>query len=569
MGKNKSASGLINVINYDNFGNISFVSGSTTLMQVSSSGAITTTGVISGSSAQSASLAQNSNLLQGTGSVGFTTTGSFTTMSSSLSSRTTQIESVYATTGSNSFRATQSITGSLTVTGQIIAQSLNVQQVTSSIVYSSGSNVFGCDINSRQTFTGSFYQTGSIAAFAGSVGIGTTNPTYDITLSKSVASGNVILNLENTSTTGAVRLYFGNNSSSSGARIQYFGATHALRPNLFSIGTDVSNDMMFETGGTERVRITAGGLLQINGTSNNAIITTDSSANVIGLFATSSVIDNTPRIEVTGTTFAGTPSTAFIRANTVRFTLNSASTETMRITCVGNVGIGTGTPDAKLHICNSISGGTNNYLIIVQNCCTVADSRAGIAFSNNSQTPSAGGLSGASIQTSNNGIDGAGNLLFSTLISGASCERMRITSAGVVTKPFQPFVMGGIASDQTISTSNPTKINFVTNTGHFGCNVGGHWNNSTYQLTAPATGVYLVNISGYWSSINMINQFAAFVNSNRKVSIPTGYCTNIAGGSMMVPMTAGETMDFRVYNDVGTGTLYSNVFHTFFSIYLL
>jgi hypothetical protein len=129
---------------------------------------------MSASNAISSSLALDSQLLSGTGSVGFTTTGSFTDASSSLSARTTQIESVYATTGSNSFRATQSITGSLTVTGQIIAQTLNVQQVTSSIVYSSGSNVFGCDINSRQTFTGSFYQTGSIASFSSCVGVGIT-----------------------------------------------------------------------------------------------------------------------------------------------------------------------------------------------------------------------------------------------------------------------------------------------------------------------------------------------------------------------------------------------------------
>lgn len=181
MGKNQSASGLTNFIQYDSNGNLSFVSGSTTLMQVSSSGAITTTGVISGSSVQSASLAQNSNLLQGTGSVGFATTGSFATASGSVSSRLTQIESVYATTGSNSFRANQSITGSLTVTGQIIAQTINVQQVTSSIVYSSGSNVFGCDINSTQTFTGSFYQTGSIANFSNricSYGVSTGDTVY-------------------------------------------------------------------------------------------------------------------------------------------------------------------------------------------------------------------------------------------------------------------------------------------------------------------------------------------------------------------------------------------------------
>jgi hypothetical protein len=204
MGKNRSASGLTNVIQYDNNGNIAFVSGSTTLMQVSSSGAITTTGVISGSNALSASFSLNSALLNDTGSVGFATTASLLTVSSSqqqisasllqvsasyislsgsyntfsgsnseiltaVSSSQQQISasllnviSIGATTGSNSFRATQSITGSLTVTGQIIAQTLNVQQVTSSIIYSSGSNNFGCDLNSRQTFTGSVLITGSL-----------------------------------------------------------------------------------------------------------------------------------------------------------------------------------------------------------------------------------------------------------------------------------------------------------------------------------------------------------------------------------------------------------------------
>jgi hypothetical protein len=115
--------------------------------------------------------ASNASLLNGTGSVGFTTTGSFTTMSGSVSTRVSQIESVYATTGSNSFRATQSITGSLTVTGQIIAQTLNVQQVTSSIVFSSGSNTFGCDLNSRQTFTGSVNITGSLALVGSNMAI--------------------------------------------------------------------------------------------------------------------------------------------------------------------------------------------------------------------------------------------------------------------------------------------------------------------------------------------------------------------------------------------------------------
>ena len=88
--------------------------------------------------------------------------GSYTTFSGSASTRTTQIEQVYATTGSNSFRANQSITGSLVVSSTITAQTLVVQTVTSSIIYSSGSNVFGCDLNSRQTFTGSVLITGSL-----------------------------------------------------------------------------------------------------------------------------------------------------------------------------------------------------------------------------------------------------------------------------------------------------------------------------------------------------------------------------------------------------------------------
>ena len=76
---------------------------------------------------------------------------------------------IFATTGSNGFNGSQSITGSLTVTGQVVAQTLNVQQVTSSIVYSSGSNIFGNTLANTQQFTGSVSITGSlntsIAAF--------------------------------------------------------------------------------------------------------------------------------------------------------------------------------------------------------------------------------------------------------------------------------------------------------------------------------------------------------------------------------------------------------------------
>jgi hypothetical protein len=93
---------------------------------------------------------------------------------------------VFATTGSNQFDGSQAITGSLTVTGQVVAQTLNVQQVTSSIVYSSGSNIFGNDLGNTQQFTGSVSVTGSLAV----AGTGTFASTV------TVQNGNIITLLQ-------------------------------------------------------------------------------------------------------------------------------------------------------------------------------------------------------------------------------------------------------------------------------------------------------------------------------------------------------------------------------------
>jgi hypothetical protein len=106
MGKNQSASNLTNIIKQDANGSIAFMSGSTMLM------ALSNTGQMSGSapvmSAVTASYADN-----------------------------------------------------FLVKGNLTAQTLVVQTITSSVVYSSGSNVFGNNIANTQTFTGSVNITGS------------------------------------------------------------------------------------------------------------------------------------------------------------------------------------------------------------------------------------------------------------------------------------------------------------------------------------------------------------------------------------------------------------------------
>jgi len=660
MSKTRDTGYLANVIQVHDTG-VRIMSGSTMLMAISSSGAVTITGEMSGSDAA------NALLLSGTGSVGFTTTGSFlavsssqqqisssllqvsasyvslsgsyTTFSGSVSTRTTQIEQVYATTGSNSFRATQSITGSLTVTGQIIAQSLNVQQVTSSIVYSSGSNVFGCDINSRQTFTGSFYQTGSIALFTGKlevnqsannrlvidcVNIGneprissldsSNNPQY-LTISsydlKVNANGNRKLYIDNTGVSCfSCQVCAPQYITTQGSSISYTTGTNYTVWNSEneSCIQDSNNPAAYtriktwiaDRSGCATIRYTGyiqsgptywGYRVTRNGTSSYMCVAYSdciqpgcASANVhayssyqfnVGPFLPGDCIG----LDVVSTGGGATPIAGqgqWIYSKEFRV---FSSTPNLSAGTSGNVfgewvGIGTCTPFSNLYINSNNSAAYDatsdngqdgcGVTLTVRNNSTVTNSFAQLNLQVSGDSGRAVGRIALIRRDS-----ATSDMAFITECGNTKLEKMRIYAGGGVSKPYQPFAMGGIAGDQTISTSNPTKINFVTTTGHFQCNVGGHWNNSTNQFTAPITGVYLVNISGYWSLNNMINQFAAFINSNRKVSIPTGYCTNIAGGSMMVPMTSGESMDFRVYNDVGTGTLYQNVYHTFFSIYLL
>ena len=280
--------------------NSPYITGSITVTgNANIQGQLTVTGSLSGI----ASTASFALTLGGTGSVGFATTGAFTATSGSASSRLTQIEQVYATTGSNSFRATQSITGSLTVTGQIIAQTLNVQQVTSSIVFSSGSNVFGCDLNSRQTFTGSVLITGSLV-------VNTTGPELQVT-NAGVILGNLLT--DNHSITGSLRITGSSNHFVMGCNLGVGNLSPTVR--LQVSGTIATGD-----------NVTGWGRFSYDAATNQARLqASKDGTDSIGLsFWT----------QATGGGFA----------------------ERMAISG-SNVGIGTSSPSSTLHISSSIASG--------------------------------------------------------------------------------------------------------------------------------------------------------------------------------------------------------------------
>jgi hypothetical protein len=278
-----------------------------------------------------------SGSLELTGSI--ITTGTIT-MSGSIASAS------FATTSSNALTASSAdtfivrnnFTGSnALLTGTLTAQTLVVQTVTSSILYTSGSNRFGSQLTDRQTFTGSFYQTGSIASFSNCIILGGALSGTSATFS-STAYSNLILN--GTNATG-----WGNNIAfqSQGTDFGYIGSIGSLLGNttkdMTIWATSGSGFRVYTDGNNERMRIGSDGTkyfgnpvasrMQINSAGENLLQYTNNFY-IYGLYNDS----NNLAIE---SAFAGN-----IIFKAQAQTISSSPTtaiERMRITSGGNVEI--------------------------------------------------------------------------------------------------------------------------------------------------------------------------------------------------------------------------------------
>ena len=157
MGNSRNTGFINNIVKYDANGNVNIVSGSTTLLYISSSGAITTTGVISGSNALSASYAQTAsfvNLAQTASFVANAQTASFVANAQSASNAVSAI--------------TASSADNLLVRNTLTAQTIVVQTITSSVDFVTGSTKFGSISSNTHQFTGSMSVSGS-GTFVGNI----------------------------------------------------------------------------------------------------------------------------------------------------------------------------------------------------------------------------------------------------------------------------------------------------------------------------------------------------------------------------------------------------------------
>ena len=417
---------------------------------------------ISASADYSASLSTRTTNLE-------TASGSFSTRLTAVSSSQQQISSSQqqisasllnviatgATTGSNSFRADQSITGSLVVSSTITAQTLVVQTVTSSIVYSSGSNNFGNQLANTQTFTGSVNITGSL-------NVVTTGTEFQVT-NTGVILGN--LSTDNHAITGSLNM-----TGSLGINAASSFRFNGVGDNSHAVGYDATVDGAFLRGqngirlitgggsGIERMRISAAGTASF--TSNT--LSNSADAATINLKQNSTTANTGIYLERSGEQ-KGYYIYMGGSVDSLTFQRNNAGTkaDVMSLTRDGNVFINNSSGVSLNGLTNFLSVssttynlfdisrfsdnafGPNFYLVKSRNgsiggntIVANGDNLGNITWVGANGT---GFTDAANIRAEVDGTPGASNdmpgrLVFSTTAdgSGSTTERMRITSAGYV-----------------------------------------------------------------------------------------------------------------------------------------
>ena len=218
------------------------------------------------SKARSTGNLNNSILISDTGAITFVS-GSTTLASLSTTGQLSGSAPVL-------FAATSSFANTFTVAGTLTAQTLVVQTITSSVSQITGSTKFGIIDSNTHQFTGSMYVTGAFYVSSGSVGIRTTTPSSILSI---YGTGNMTSQQDFFSNTSDIKghigqfsnnLYITNNwyyNGSQNADSQSYAQTAMILDGTGFISLNTS--AVGTLAPTERMRITSGGNVGI-GTTN-------------------------------------------------------------------------------------------------------------------------------------------------------------------------------------------------------------------------------------------------------------------------------------------------------------
>ena len=329
-----------------------------------------------------------------------------------------------ATFNSGITATTGTITGDFSVGGTITAQEVHTEFESASIIFTSGSTIFGNSSDDVHNMTGSLNVSGAINLNDGNlivtdnIGIGTSTVVSQLHLAKT--SGEFGIKLTNNAT---------GHTSSDGVHFNLDGN------NDLNLGTKDSTNIVFKTADNERVRIKSDGKVGIGTNNPNELLHVEGSSPSIRIKASNE--GGEPELKLQSDQGDDHDDLFSIRAvnehalNIINFTGDTA-TSMMFISGSGQVGIGTNNPDGKLHIHDGSAGSVTAHFdaanLVIESSATGTDTGLSI-LSKNTRTNQI--FFGDEDDNDIGAIGYAHNGNFMYFKTNTS-ERMRITSAGDV-----------------------------------------------------------------------------------------------------------------------------------------
>jgi hypothetical protein len=381
-----------------------------------------------------------------------------------------------------------------------------------------GNNFNKGDGNGNLEFmTGGVATTRMIIDSSGNVGIGTIAPSYNLTVAAAVK----------VFSTGVSSFILGKDGSTG---TDYGKLTYDDSTGVLSLINPRTYPLTFQTNATERMRIDAAGNVGIGTTNPDASLkiqkTGDDNglANILINLSLSKADDTTGLIfgyRTDETTGIIAPRTA--TGNLAFYNYNGAWAETMRLTNIGNVGIGTSTPATKLEVAGTEAN--NGSLLRLTN-----------------STPSTG-------KSFDFVSDNGGNLNLYDRTSTVS--RLFVESGGSIgVGTTQPSAKLDVAGDAHVS-GNLT-INGTLNAANYSVGNGATAFPNTVSVgTTTSTGVLTVRTNSASPVLFLENN----LDAGRNMSI-SPYISGVANGGFQIrDETAGASrLVINGNGEVGIGT---------------